>query len=475
MIYQWDTWGLFSAVALIAWLPLGLWFFRRQRPPRAALHTLIWGAMWLPEAAEFDFPLLPPLDKFAISALVALIGLRMTSARRVKVARVGRGYDWILLLSIVALAATVSNNGEALHYGSYTTIDIPAFAAYDGLSAAIRLLFNIGIPWWLGRAVLRGRRDLLDALEILVTAGLVYSVPILWELKMSPALHANLYGFNARYDWSQNIRQGGYRATVFMGHGLIVGFFMFLATAAAVTLRRAGQRTLHDIPMSAVCFFLAIMLIVCKAVAALLYGMIAYALIMWLKPKTTMRILLVLCALVALYPTSRMFGWFPTEGVLAAANILGPDRAQSMQFRFDNEDILLVKGSERLWFGWGGFGRDRVYDSWSAKDLVVQDGHWIAVFGQQGFIGYACYFTMMLWPVVQAWKRMRRVQAHPDRAMLVGLAVMVTFMAVNLLPNMELPNLHAFFAAGLAILSREIPYARAKELEAQQRAQAVVR
>jgi hypothetical protein len=74
-IFLWDYWGYRSAAALILWFPISMWIFSRERPTRAATHVMVWGMMWLPEAAGFDFPLLPPLQKFSISALCALIGV----------------------------------------------------------------------------------------------------------------------------------------------------------------------------------------------------------------------------------------------------------------------------------------------------------------------------------------------------------------------------------------------------------------
>jgi hypothetical protein len=271
---------------------------------------------------------------------------------------------------------------------------------------------------------------------------------------MSPALHLNIYGFNPRWDFSQNMRMGGFRATVFMGHGLIVSFFIFLCLAAATTLQRGGQRVFYGLPSWLVVAYLFLVLAFCKSAAALLYGIFAFTLIRWTSIRAQMRVAAALALLVALYPTSRMLDFFPVDGVLSAASVLGPERAQSMQFRFDNEDILLAKGSERLLFGWGGFGRDRVYDPYSGKDLAIQDGYWIALFGQQGLLGFGCYFALMLIPVMRTAWVARRLVRETDRRLVCGLCVMVTMCSLNMLPNMALPNLQLFFAAGLAILVR---------------------
>lgn len=457
MLFKIDEWGYLSAFALLMWVPVGLWLFSRERPVRAAAHTMIWGMMWLPEAAGFDLPVLPPITKYEIAALTALLGVWWKAPRRKRAARIGRGFDWWLWIMLAGVIGTVINNGEPLRYGQVKVTSLPAFLPYDGLYQVFKILFSVGIPCWLGRALLRTRQDLIDVLEILVVGGVVYSVPIFYELRMSPMLHADLYGFAARTDWLQNLRGGGYRATVFMGHGLVVSFFIFLSCVSAVTLRKMGMRRLMGLPSWAVVAYLFGMLLLCKSAGSFIYGCVAYALISWFSVKAQMRILTLIGLIVLSYPLTRMFDVFPVKGVLDTASVLGPDRVQSMQFRFDNEDILLLKGSEKLWFGWGGFGRDRVYDEYQGKDLVIQDGHWIVLFGQQGVVGFICFFALMLLPIRRAAKLIKNVRNKADRVALGGLCVMVTICSVNLLPNMSLPNLQLFLAMGLAVLVRELP------------------
>ena len=133
-------------------------------------------------------------------------------------------------------------------------------------------------------------------MNLLVVAGLIYSVPALWEMRMSPMLHQNIYGFQSRTDWLQNIRAGGYRPTIFMGHGLVVGFFMFLCTTAAVALHKAGRRTMLSMPLAGIVGFMFLMLLLCKAAAAFIYGAVALLLIRYVSIKNQLRVLLILGA-----------------------------------------------------------------------------------------------------------------------------------------------------------------------------------
>jgi len=458
-MFNWGEWGVRSALALVLFIPFALWRFSRERPARAGTQILVWAMMWLPEAAAFDFPALPPFDKFSISASCGLIGVYVWARPRFRAARFGRGYDVIAFLMMAGQIGTVLNNGDPLSYGMWTTVHLPAFTAYDGLSAAVRDFLEVCVPCVLGRALIRSRRDLHTVLEVLVVAGLVYSIPILYELRMSPTLHLKLYGFDSRTDWSQNIRMGGYRPTVFMGHGLVVGFFMFLSTISAVTLHKAGQHKLWGrLRMSYIIGYLLVMLVLVKATAALLYAIAGFAMIRLLSIKRQLRIMLFAALIVVSYPFSRITNVFPTQSILSATvAAFGEERMQSMQFRFDNEDILVFKGMERPIFGWGGFGRERVYDAETGKDLVVQDGAWIAIFGTHGIWGFSCYFAVLLLPIVQLARNLKRVSNKVDRTLLAGLGVMVTVCCVNMLPNMNLPNLQFFFAAGLATLASELP------------------
>ncbi|HET8931888.1 MAG TPA: hypothetical protein VFN67_00540, partial [Polyangiales bacterium] len=126
-IFNWDEWGIISAAALLLWIPFSLWLFSRERPALAAAHSVVWAIMWLPEGASFDLPLLPPFSKYTIGALCALMGLLWKAPKRIKAARVGRGYDWIIYAYVLAQVGTVISNPDPLHYGTYNTIDLPGF------------------------------------------------------------------------------------------------------------------------------------------------------------------------------------------------------------------------------------------------------------------------------------------------------------------------------------------------------------
>lgn len=471
VIYYWDYWGYRAAFLLMAMLPISIFVFQRYRPAtRAAVLLLIGGAMFLPEQARFDFPLLPPLDKYSISALCVLLGAYMKAPQRLHEARLGGQWiDLLLLVMLLGGIGTFYTNQDSLVYGNWRIIKIQGLTWYDAASIALGDFMMVGLPFFLGRIFLRSSNDVRIFFVVLASAGVIYSLPILYELRMSPMLHRNLYGFFARRDWLQNVRDGAYRPTVFMGHGLVVGFFICLTLVSALSLRKAGRRSLFGIRIDAVTAFLAVILYLCKASGALLFAIASAPILLKGSVKTQMRAATFLSLVVLAYPVLRVFDVFPTTTLVELAQQGSEERADSLRFRFDNEDVLAMKGTERIWFGWGGYGRDRVYDEDTAKDLTVQDGHWVIEFGQRGVVGFACFYGLLLLPVFMTALRMGRIPQHSDRALLAGFAFIISLCAVNTLPNMLLPIMPFFLSGGLFALLHELPKQTA---HAQARAQA---
>jgi hypothetical protein len=102
------------------------------------------------------------------------------------------------------------------------------------------------------------------------------------------------------------------------------------------------------------------------------------AMAFWLCERLRTRVILLLMVGVApLYIATRVSGsWSGQEFVDFIAMNVSERRAESFEFRLVNEDLLLEKALERPMLGWGGWGRNRVFNE-LGKDLTVPDGHWI--------------------------------------------------------------------------------------------------
>ena len=176
-------------------------------------------------------------------------------------------------------------------------------------------------------------------MRVLVVAGLIYSLPMLFEVRMIPQLHNWIYGYFPS-DFLQQVREGGFRPVVFMGHGLLAVFFMMTCAVAAAALWRTDTRVQRLSPFG-VTAYLGTVLILCKTLGTLVYAAVLVPLVRFAKPRLQMRIALVLVTIALFYPMLRFFDFFPTQTMVETAAMVSDDRASSLKTRFDNEDLLL--------------------------------------------------------------------------------------------------------------------------------------
>ena len=159
------------------------------------------------------------------------------------------------------------------------------------------------------------------------------------------------------------------------------------------------------------------------------------------KPRFQMRIALVLVSVALLYPFLRTFDAFPTHAVLEVSGATDESRAESLKFRFDQESLLLERASQRFLFGWGRYGRNRIYSvdyRGVAGDTSVTDGRWIITLGQFGLIGFLGEFGLLAISVFRAAKALKFAESFRDSLLLSALALIVAINVVDLLPNSAL-------------------------------------
>ncbi len=213
--------NLVATFAIYAWLPVVLGLFLFFKPRTAVLIGIFAGWMFLPERAGVDLPLLPPWTKYTGTNLSVLTGVILFCPHRLTGLR-WRWWDLFMVAWVlVPMASSVSNG-----IGGGT-----ATAIYGGLTLVLQNAVVFGVPYLIGRAMFRTADDLRALVVALFAAGLVYVPLCLIEMRLTPQLHRWVYGSHA-HAFGQAKRMGGFRPTVFMQHGLMVGFFMTAATLA---------------------------------------------------------------------------------------------------------------------------------------------------------------------------------------------------------------------------------------------------
>ncbi|HET6325018.1 MAG TPA: hypothetical protein VFG04_09985, partial [Planctomycetaceae bacterium] len=219
--------------------------------------------------------------------------------------------------------------------------------------------------------------------------------------------------------------------------GLMLAMWMVSASLLGVwmwstgALKRIGKR-------SAGWFIVALVVttIFCKSTGSLVLMITGLACLFSIRKLGRATPVVLLCLPALVYPAVRMGGsWDGMVMVHMAESTVGAERAQSLEFRLQNEDILSNKALQRFWWGWGRFGRSRVLNEFG-KDISTTDGEWIIALGESGVIGLAAVTMLYLLPVFRLWWRLKGpLWGDPSFAAVTAFAVILTLYATDNILN----------------------------------------
>ncbi|PCJ30686.1 MAG: hypothetical protein COA90_08535 [Gammaproteobacteria bacterium] len=417
--------------ALIVWPLIAIYLYKTRTIQQATLWTIVGGFMFLPVRTAIDFPMIPPLEKNTIPVISALFGCWLVNKHNLRYFSDLRGVKYLVILLITVPFITAALNSDAVYNGGRF---LPGISYYDGISTVVNQ-FLIIMPFFIGRSLFKTYAHQLLMFRFLVAAGLLYSIPMLLEVRLSPQLHVWVYGFFP-HSFLQQMRFDGFRPVVFMGHGLLVSFFTAIALISAVTLWESKVKS-KKIPASMVSYYLLVILLLCKSLASLLYGAGSFLIIKIIKPNGQHKIAVALVCLAMLYPIMSITKTVPQDTLVNIAVSMDDERAESLIFRFDNENTLLEHGRERFFFGWGGWGRNRVFDE-NGGEKTVTDGRWIITFGQFGIFGFIAEFGLLAVAVLRAKKASKLLKDRSEQLLLSSHALIVGLIMLDQLPNASL-------------------------------------
>lgn len=414
-------------MALFGWPLVCAALFSTMPVEKATIWSLLGGYMLLPSEFSVDWPLLPPLDKMAITSLATLLlcwskgGEQRTTRRSFLMYALGIGF-------VIAPILTSLGNGYELQEGDKS---VHGFYLSDGIKFAGRNLLML-VPLHLGRRYLATDRARAYLLKAIPYAMLFYSLPMLFELRMSPQLHRWVYGYFPS-TFVQQMRAGGFRPVVFFSHGLVLAFFTSVAVLCAFILIRAKSR-LFRLDARMVAAYLSGLLLLCKSLGATLFAIIFAPIVLFTRPRSWVTLGCVVSLLVCVYPVLRSRQLAPTDIVSTVASWVSAERNASFDTRLQNETALLAKAEKKPWFGWGGWSRNRVFDQWTGKDVSLTDGAWIIYFGIYGWFGYLSLYGLLAVALFQARRSTRRELTVPNVTR-GGLALILTIALINCIPN----------------------------------------
>ncbi|MDB4990366.1 MAG: hypothetical protein JWN04_5544, partial [Myxococcaceae bacterium] len=210
--------GLMTGLAFLLAFVLTAYFFKRYPVGKAALLGILMGMLFLPEQVNVKLPLMPEFQKYRVENFALLFCVLTRSY----LPKVERWWYVIFGLSFVSAMCTYLTNTETI---TSSVITMQGLNFKDGMYLVIGDVTMGLCATYIAMRCFSAERDITYWIRMLTGAGLIYSVLILIEVRVSPQLHIWVYGHPAYDDFSQAVRWGGYRPVVFMAHGLATSLF----------------------------------------------------------------------------------------------------------------------------------------------------------------------------------------------------------------------------------------------------------
>ncbi len=412
----------FAYITLIIWPFVSLIFYKKMPVVNATFWTIVGGFLLLPVSVAIDFPLLPPLNKESIPVLSALIGCIFIKKIKLKLLPKTGVERWLVFILLVSPFITTFNNQEVYNF-------IPGLTLHDTFSSVLNIYIYI-LPFIIGMQLIKTYEDQLMLFKLLVIACLFYSVLILYEVRMSPQLHTSIYGFFP-HSFGQQRRFGGFRAVVFLGHGLLVAMFVAISLGAVTILLKEKVKSYGFTPWFIVIYFF-ILLLLCKTVGSFILGSLLFFTIKLMSAEMIKRLSLFLLLIFLMYPFLSMLDYFPHDTLVQLATDFDPGRGESLGFRFHHENLLLEHAKQKLFFGWGGWGRNRL-------DGSVTDGYWIIILGVYGLIGFMSLYGLLALSVWKAAKTSSTLlKDKKEQKLLIYHTLVVVVVMIDQIPNASL-------------------------------------
>jgi hypothetical protein len=425
----------FAYLAFYGWVPFLLFLFTMLNPQRIVIVGYIGAYLFLPVVGLYLLPGFPIFEKTTLTSYAILIGVLIFDSDRLNQFKPG----WLDLPMLLWMLCPFFSN--------YTNdLGLP-----EALKGSMHQVIIWGLPYFFGRLYLSSLESLRKLAIAIFTGGLLYIPFCLWEIRFSSGIHSPVYGFPALRDYAQSIRYGGYRPNVFTPHGLSVSIWMTSATLIGIWFWQTGAvKKIGNFAINQVAVAILVTVLMLRSTGAwflLATGLLTLSIARWFKTAFLVGVL-TLSTSSYLYVAST--GAFTGDQIIAfVTQITDADRAASLQFRFDNEEILSAKARQKILFGWGWNGRNRVLDPYG-KDITVTDSLWIIVFGVNGVAGLISLWGAILLPAnLFVFRFPPRLWTHPKVAPTAALVVVLTIYMTDCLSNAFPNDVYTLAAGGI--------------------------
>lgn len=431
---------MLTPLAMYGWLPLVLGLFMIMPPKRAVLWAFFLAWLFLP-MAKYDLPKVPDYTKMSATCYGVVLGVMIFDFGRLTMFR-----PKLIDLPIVIFCIFTPI------LSAYT--NRPALTLYDGLSESIALSTAWLLPYFIGRLYFTDLKD-MRTLALCFLAGALAYAPICWfEARFSPQLHRLLYGFH-QHHFVHALRGGfffHYRPRGFMQSGLMTATWMCSAALIAWCFWIGKTKINFGKWVPSALLIMLILVptaIIGKGMGAMLLAFGGFGVLLMTKYLNTRVFMIALLCVAPMFALTRAQGLWDGSSVIAEIEKVNPDRAWSLQYRFDNDTVLVKKAVQRPVFGWGGYGRNLVR-SQDGEKMAITDGMWILLLGKMGFVGLFSFMLALAMPTILFVKRYPpRMWLTPAVAPAAGLATVLALYQIDCLFNAMENPLFFLLAGGM--------------------------
>lgn len=407
-----------AILVLLLWLIGFSALMTIKRSPHVLLGGVLAGWLFLPQF-KLD---LPGLDLNKLNLITACSGLSAFLIER----RWLTGFKFSYL-DLPAMAISVAPLLASMSVG---------LGVYDGCYAAVGAALIWTLPWFIGRAVFGSRENCLLLAQYTIVAALIYIPLCLYEMKMAPVLHVNVFGYPPRFAERSltvdALRFGLWRPTVFMEFGLQLTLFMGISSLFALWATVIGPNKNDKRLVSRLApFLLGITTVLSVSSGSILLTATGWALV-WACRRRTLRVfLLILCFIPAIYPIFRMQMRIAAQFDSNSQNTELASRLNSLKTRVSNEEIFLAHWQKRPLLGWTA---SRYIEEGSD---VIPDSLWIQVLCKYGLFGWLSMTAILvapLWSVCQN-NRTASLASHPEWILAIAVYIFMLDCLFNAMEN----------------------------------------
>lgn len=325
---------------------------------------------------------------------------------------------------------------------------------HDGISVVFAQVLTWALPYCLGRLYFAGLSSLRELAAGIFAGALAYTPLVLIEFWCGPFLNRSVFGF-AQPTLDKISRFGGLRPIVFLESSIMLAVWMAAAALIGIWLwRTRAQGSIFGLPLKWVLPVVILGSLLMRSVNGwfilALGSLLLFATAML---RTRIAMMAVIALMLAFLSIRAWGGWSGRQAVAAVGAMINPVRAESLAFRFRNEQIIGDNARRHPLLGWGRQGRP--FYNMRTRLPAIADSLWIAVFAQYGLIGLFGFAALMLTPVTLfLWRYQPGAWTQADVAPAAAMAVVLILYTVDLLFNGFFNPIFMLAAGGLAGLPR---------------------